>query len=1275
MRGEILSQRQKVAFAVLVVLLLPAAGQSLGSWCNNGTGNCMLDDGTDPKCYTPPPQSATCEPQECNKCKKSPCYVSSGVYTTSAVDLQIPTAGFPLELSRSYSSFNRFDGPLGVGWSSSLLARAHLAVFLFSAPDVVQSEADLTMPDGARYRFTKNPDGSFTPSPGRHDNLVANPDGTFDMTLQRGRSVYHFNEDGSIGWMADDFGNRLEYAYDGSGVLTRVADGSGSGHYFDIYWGADGRLSSIVDHTGRTVEYRYNGAGNLISVADPLGRMTNYSYTQGKYVPLLSQVRDNWDRVITTITYDSADRTKSYTEAGETWTYTYAYQGSPSKTAKADSLGNTYVFTYDSNGLVTSEVAPGGATKTTSYYADGSIQQLTDAIAVKTFYTYDAQGRLLSKTIDYQGPNSIRFDYTYDPNSANGVTAIIARNPQSNAVDPSFRSWRYEYYPATAQAPGALWKTILLEADGQTEDLLETLEYDSKGRRTSSKDSTGAETTFVYDEFGNQVEVLQPANNSSGLRPAYRYSYDSLGRVTAATDPMGRRSETAYDELGRTLLLAETSESDPALDFVTSFHYDEFDPSTELLAMSVTDPNSNAARFERDAFARDVRLIDQIGAVTIRSYERGLLKSITDANGNRTIFGFDASRRLSSTTFPDGASELYGYRADGKKAWTRDRTSTQVNLTYDSLGRLSSKSYSGGTSIQFAYVGELLSRIDDSSSDPPETHVITYDDDYQVATIQEGGRGTLSFMYSAGGEVTSVSVEGGPSTSYTYYPDHSIQSMAWSAVPSGAFEYQYDLRGHIVSITLPNGQQRLYTYDEFGRLRILRNEHPTAGLLAEFDYRYDEVDIATGIPVRGMRTSTVQTFPALGLAGALSRFHYDSSYQLTGVDYEQGLETGGSAYRWQYDQIGNRVNESVDGVARSFEYQRLAGREGNWNRLLADGLATYTYDANGSLASETRAGVATSFAADREGRLIQISGASQASYSYDFEGRRSTERSGSTTEHFLYDGMDLIAVRGDVSMDFLMGPGLDAPLAMLRDGEVTYFNVDGLNSVVAANSPDGEVAHAVAFDPWGGERAELGSANYPFGFTGRERAAAGLVYSRARFLDPSVGRFIEEDPLRSSSPTLTRLYDYVRSNPILFRDPTGLCELLMYDVWLPMMPTTTAQRSCEGLANCTVWGSFALLCPCVCSGGSWQMVTLGMATAAVYRSDNTATTRVHEQGHINDIRSSFCGYLDNLEAKEFENKAGCDAACAFQQSRLDRLADLWKANSSCQRDGRHCPPR
>jgi len=66
-----------------------------------------------------------------------------------------------------------------------------------------------------------------------------------------------------------------------------------------------------------------------------------------------------------------------------------------------------------------------------------------------------------------------------------------------------------------------------------------------------------------------------------------------------------------------------------------------------------------------------------------------------------------------------------------------------------------------------------------------------------------------------------------------------------------------------------------------------------------------------------------------------------------------------------------------------------------------------------------------------------------------------------------------------------------------------------------------------------------GSPRTSYGYTGRERdPLTTLLYYRARFYDPQLGRFLSEDPIGLESDI--DLYAYVSNSPLNYSDPLGL---------------------------------------------------------------------------------------------------------------------------------------
>jgi RHS repeat-associated protein len=117
------------------------------------------------------------------------------------------------------------------------------------------------------------------------------------------------------------------------------------------------------------------------------------------------------------------------------------------------------------------------------------------------------------------------------------------------------------------------------------------------------------------------------------------------------------------------------------------------------------------------------------------------------------------------------------------------------------------------------------------------------------------------------------------------------------------------------------------------------------------------------------------------------------------------------------------------------------------------------------------------------------------------------------------------------------GPNMDDPIMRTAGTTTQYFHQDGLGSVVSVTDQSGVTNGTARFDAWGNKIASTGTIPQ-YGYTGREPDDTGLVYYRARFYDPSIGRFTQRDPIGMSDGV--NLYAYVKGNPINFNDPTGL---------------------------------------------------------------------------------------------------------------------------------------
>jgi len=127
-----------------------------------------------------------------------------------------------------------------------------------------------------------------------------------------------------------------------------------------------------------------------------------------------------------------------------------------------------------------------------------------------------------------------------------------------------------------------------------------------------------------------------------------------------------------------------------------------------------------------------------------------------------------------------------------------------------------------------------------------------------------------------------------------------------------------------------------------------------------------------------------------------------------------------------------------------------------------------------------------------------------------------------------------------VATTYLNDLGIDNHLRQTNSTTgVSYFLTDHLGSTGALTDGSGNLLEQTAYDSFGNSS---GSPRTRYGYTGRERDPdTGMLYNRARFYDPQVGRFVSEDPIGFNSGQMN-FYVYAGSNPTNLVDPTGLWE-------------------------------------------------------------------------------------------------------------------------------------
>jgi RHS repeat-associated protein len=257
-------------------------------------------------------------------------------------------------------------------------------------------------------------------------------------------------------------------------------------------------------------------------------------------------------------------------------------------------------------------------------------------------------------------------------------------------------------------------------------------------------------------------------------------------------------------------------------------------------------------------------------------------------------------------------------------------------------------------------------------------------------------------------------------------------------------------------------------------------------------------------------------------------FSYDDLHRLVGA-----ATVAGDVRTYTYDDAGNFTFKSDVGAYTYGENGLPA------TCLTTAGTAKFTYTALGEM-QHTPWGT-QSF--DSFGRLTGITGATQATFTYDYSGARvsaSFTSARKTTTRLTPDA--LYAIEGDTLVNYLFD-GLRFVARDVDAGTRTYLHEDHVGSLVLMTDSGAAVTDAIRYDPFGqiSERTAAGST-VPVGFAlGTFDDASGLIYLHSRYYHPQFGRFVSPDSIVPNIfvPVAWNSYAYCANNPQTYADPSG----------------------------------------------------------------------------------------------------------------------------------------
>lgn len=834
----------------------------------------------------------------------------------------------------------------------------------------------------------------------------------------------------------------------------------------------------------------FDATGHMVSIVDRNGNTLTLSYDASGF---LTTVTDASGRAVS-LTKGADGRVAILTDPGNRQ-FKFRYDTNGDLTQIIDPLGNQTTLAYDSTDRLTSLADPKGNTLLqATYNPDGTLASYVQRGETWNI-TYDPANHKTSENYWVHYYNSLgSITKTVDPLGNSETTVFDANLNPVQRTDKNGHTTLTTFddnaNPLTIQ--DALGNKITITYDTvynfplTVKDRLggtTTLSYDSKGNLTKAADAIGNATQYQYDNKGQLVGIVDAAGNTSTL------AYDSNGNVVSLTDPLGHKRTSTYDILGS--------------------------------VTSTTDSNGKTTQFTYDS-------------------DRRLTKS-TDANNGQTLYQYDPSGNLISLTIPTGATTGFQYDKLNRVVLTTNPLGNTTRFAYDNQGNLSAKTDANGDEADYYYdyFHQLTSRISFAGG------IVRYTYDPAGNLLQLSKGSVLSFSYDAANRLTQAKTDGGgnqPASTIGYAYDANGRRISMTDPSSGITNYVYDAVGRLTSLQDPSGDKFTFTYDKLSRRTGMTGPAGIANT-----YTWDAASHLSGLAEQSSAGNLAFSYTYDPVGNVMSRidpagnngYTYDSLNRLTGATHP----TGQPGESYAYDAVGNRTSSSL---SRSYSYDAA-------NRLLSDSTYDYTVNAKGDLTKKTEraTGITASYGYDLDSRMNTFASPTvgypyynYSYYSYDSLGRRIAKNVANTTTQYVYDGPNIIAEyngNGSLVARYTHGPGVDEVLSVKRGGTTSYFQRDGLGSVVQAFSSASNISYK--YDSYGRVLSQSGATQAPYAFTGRELdSESGLYYYRARYYNPEVGRFMSEDPIGFAGGP--NFFSFVGNNPVNYSDPSGLLPKL-----------------------------------------------------------------------------------------------------------------------------------
>ncbi len=809
------------------------------------------------------------------------------------------------------------------------------------------------------------------------------------------------------------------------------------------------------------------------------------------------------------------------------------------------SVANDWIitYTYDTIGNLTSKTSNDFGTVNYAYDKANRLrfsQDANQAAANQVAYTvYDVLGRIIESGIaDYTGSFS-----TLDPDSTYNF---------ESTDDYQKGAYAYDAKPSTSAYPWSEFSTEITNF---------------------SMDAERAKGQLVADMYRFRPEPLEANVDTSGLGISGAETYRAIDTLSISTSDMLSGSNVVL-EAGKLVILKEDVTAFDGSEVVVSI--DENLIGTDSVGVN-SQTGTNPWQLQLYSYDSEGRVAtkkiytgsqrdwdvtisyvyNRLGEVTRRKVEIG-----EDALFHHYVY--DELGRLSSVTLT----------ADG----VADTETAEITYSYEADGSIEEKQYKGGTTFDYQY--DIQSRLTKINDPAASSHVFsaayTYFDNGNIEEAEfynpltslgsDHYRYKYTHTYDKLNRLTSATYSNYASSSWATTNAFKVNTLA------------YDKQGNITSLNRYDDAASLidnlsYSYAANNRLTGITDVINTTS------ETWDVEDATYGYDANGNMTSKTGKFSTLvynefnlpiqieTTAGKNLKANYNGAGERILKEFSEGTWTyyirdGGETLA-TLDQAGD-LNFNLIGMGT--EGQLLGGvvdpvidltgtvsteSESNDTQATADGPIGLSFGGDISLTNPQ--GDWVYFEVLRSGTVTITKAKTTGEYSGVETDLDWTVKKSTTTVATGNGSGSFSVTPGTYHINLSPTQGLVADYYDLKlsaqastEYATRYFLKDHLGSTRAIVDEIG--THLASYDyyPFGLEmpgRVSTSSTQIdPYKYTGHERdeeSGINLDYMLARGYDPTIGRFLQIDPLASAFASWTP-YHYVYNNPLNLVDPTGM---------------------------------------------------------------------------------------------------------------------------------------